>query len=191
MGREQEAVNRFKELATGTGEWSEQARLRLADLYMAWQEYDKALEWYETLGRSVKSLADRARLFLWEKRAAHIGLALFVLLVMVLTARAVRHGRFWPPSWELVFLLPLAGLLVLLCLAMAPRMIWPVTSMVLSGMLVLYLAGAGLGAGHLSKARLAGLLGLAVAGCSGIVMFLLYEFRLLQSVIHTWVFGVD
>jgi len=162
---------------------------------MARREFTRAREVYAGAGPKALGAAENAGTWVWRQRFAVSSVVLYLAVLLGLLARCriwrSRPGELWPPPGEAIFFAPLVLLLLLLAYARSSFFWIPVGALGLSGLLLIALGGLSFRLRPPGRGRAVVWAALGLVAGAGLAYAILYNFDLLESVVHTWQFGAD
>jgi len=197
LGQQDQAFADLRELARQypDTDWALRARYRQGDALMSRREFSRAQEVYRSAGAKARGAAELARTWLWRQRTALAGIVLYLIFLLALVGRTrpwrIRAAELWPPPGEGVFLAPLVLLLIGLGYARSSIFWIPIAWLCLSGLLALTLGGLSFRVRPPGRAAAAFWAVSGMLAGAGLAYAVLYQYELLESVVHTWRFGTE
>lgn len=208
-GRLDAALARFHEVVERfpRSEWEPRARKAIGDVHLARGEYDAAMAAYRTLrGRGDQQLElvaeesmKRARDEQWRWRAyvaSWIVIGLFPIVMIVLLRRATKSWRetgraLIRPPVEAIYFLPVAALFVGAGMTEHAALGNAIETIVLGGVVVVWLSGASLRAAGATVARALGHAAASAVAVVALCYLAVHRERLIDMLIETIRFGSE
>jgi hypothetical protein len=173
------------------------ARLMRADLQLAQRHWSKAEAAYRAVGApggsrweyEANARGEIARSSARREEAVWVTLA--AILALALYRGVSLRRALWPPPEELVFAAPLLAVLAIAAVPRVPEERFAVLAVALGAVPLLWVHGAYLRAHPLRPLRRVGEAVLGIAQAAGVVFCAVVVSGLWDSVVNTWMAGVE
>jgi hypothetical protein len=173
------------------------ARLMRADLQLAQRHWSKAEAAYRAIGAPAGSRWEyeaNARGEIAQssgRREQGVWVTLAAILALALYRAASLRRALWPPPEELVFAAPLLVVLAIAAVPRVPEERFAVLAVALGAAPLLWIHGAYLRARPLRPLRRLGEAALGIVQAAGVVFCAVVVSGLWDSVVNTWMAGVE